>query len=188
MRTFLTLTTCLFGLAALTACAAAQDGKNQGDTIPIGKRAAKIPKSWKSEEPSNKLRKVQIRVPKAKGDDKDGEIAVFHFPGGGSVKDNIERWKGKFDPPKGKKLDQVAKVDEFKVDGVPVAYLDIHGTYKFKFPPFDPNAKITRMPDYRMIGVIFSSDDGPYFITFVAPQKTLAENKGGFDQWLKSLK
>ena len=58
----------------------------------------------------------------------------------------------------------VAKVEKMKVGDVPVTYLNIYGTYSFRFPPFDPNAKTTLRPNYRMIGVVLETKKGPYFI------------------------
>ena len=119
----------------------------------------------------------------------DAELAIFFFGpgGGGSDADNIKRWKGQFQPPEGKSIDDVAKLDKFKVGKVEIVYLDIEGTYLFK-PPFDPNAKAKAFPDYRRFGVIFASDNGPYFITLTGPAKTIAQHKKGFDEWLKGFK
>jgi hypothetical protein len=151
-----------------------------GEKVKLGARSSQTPKNWVKEEPSNKLRLGQFRVPKAKGDDKDAEVALFHFPGGGSVKENLERWKAKFKAPKGKKLDDISKVDTFKVNGVDVTYLDISGDYVFQVK--------TPMPDHRMIAIYFDSDDGPFFITLIGPENTVAAAKKGFDSWLKGFK
>lgn len=151
----------------------------EGQVVELGKRSAKAPKSWKKEEPSNKLRKAQFRVPKVAADEKDAEVAIFHFPGGGSVKENLTRWKAKFKAPKGKNLDDLTKVEEFKVKGVDVTYLDIAGDYVFQTP--------TPLPNYRMLAIYFDSDDGPFFITMIGPEATVTHNKKGFDDWLKAF-
>jgi len=64
----------------------------------------------------------------------------------------------------------------------------VQGTYLSRFPPFDPNAKVTEKPDFRLIGVVFENPKGPYFIRFVGPQKTVDTNKADFDAWLKRFK
>src|SRR5262249_27368179 len=99
-----------------------------------------------------------------------------------------KRWQGMFEAPEGKKIDDVSKVEKMKVGDVDVTYLDVQGIYLYKFPPFDPNAKVQRKPDYRRLGVVFASKNGPYFITLTGPAKTVAEHKKGFDEWLKGFK
>jgi hypothetical protein len=74
------------------------------------------------------------------------------------------------------------------VGSVPVTYLDVNGTYLSKFPPFDPNAQVTPRPNWRMIGVIFESEKGPYFIRLIGPADTVAYHKKGFDEWLRGFK
>lgn len=150
-----------------------------GEPVKLGARSSAVPKEWIKEKPSNKLRQAQFRVPKAGDDKDDGEVAIFYFPGGGSVDENLARWKDKFSPPTGKKKDEIAKVDTFKVNGVDVTYLNIYGTYKFVQPA---------RPDYRMLAVYFDSDDGPFFVTFIGPEKTVVQHKDNFDKWLKAFK
>ncbi len=142
------------------------------------------------EKPSNKFRAYQYRVPKAKGDLEDAELVVFYFGqgGGGDVDDNIKRWKGFFVPPEDKTIDEMSRVEKFKVGNVAVTYLDVRGTFLYKNPPFDPNAKTQRKRDFRRFGVVFDSEKGPYFITLTGPAKTMAENKAGFDNWIKGFK
>ena len=74
------------------------------------------------------------------------------------------------------------------VGQTPVTYVDIHGTYLYKFPPFDPNAKVTPLPEYRRLAVVFDSKNGPYFITLTGPARTVAANKMPFDTWLGGFK
>src|SRR5206468_4161602 len=112
------------------------------------------------------------------------QVAIFE-KFGGTVKENVARWKGKFKAPKGKTVDDISKHEDFKVDGVNVTYLDVSGTYQSQMPP-DP--KVTPFPNYRMIAVVFDSDDGPYFITLIGPENTVAAAKKGFDSWLKAFK
>ena len=58
----------------------------------------------------------------------------------------------------------------------------------FKSPPFDPNAKVMKKDNYRRIGVIFASENGPYFITLTGPSATVTAAKSDFDNWLKAFK
>ena len=173
--------------AALFVQSAAAGDKT---TVTLDGLKSDAPAGWKMQEPANKFRAYQFVLPKATGDKEDGELVIFYFGagGGGSPGDNLKRWKGMFEPPQGKTIDDVSKVDKFKVGNVEVTYLDVQGIYLAKFPPFDPNAKITRKADYRRLGVVFASENGPYFITLTGPAKTVAEQKKSFDGWLKAFK
>jgi hypothetical protein len=181
----------LLGVAALTwaAEAGAEDKKEQ--IVEIDGLKSTAPASWKVEDPGNKLRSHQFRVPKVKGDENDAEIVIFYFGkgSGGSTEDNIKRWKGLMLPPEDKKIDDVSKVEKLKsAGGVEMTMLDVSGTYLFKERPFDPNAKAEKRPDSRLIGVVFESPEGPYFIRFVGPAKTVGENEKAFKEMLKNFK
>jgi hypothetical protein len=167
--------------------------KKQGTKVTIDGLTSVTPAEWKEEEPpavSKKFRFKQFKLPKTGEDKQDAEFIIFFFGegSGGSAADNVKRWKSVFMPPKGKKIDDVAKVEKMKVGKVPVTYLDVSGTYKFKKAPFDPDSKTEFRKDYRMIGVVFESEKGPYFFRLVGPAKTIAHYKKGFDTFLKSFK
>jgi hypothetical protein len=175
---------------ALAAYAVSAGSAGEGKVVDLDGLKSRAPANWKSEKPANKFRAYQFVVPRADGDKEDAELVIFYFDkgGGGGVDENIRRWKGFFQPPEGKTLDEVSKVEKFKVGAVPVTYLDVRGTFLSKTPPFDPNAKTVRKPDFRRFGVIFESKDGPYFITLTGPAKTLEKQKPAFDGWLKGFK
>jgi len=173
-----------------TSLRAADDKKKDGNVVELDTLKSKTPADWTQETTTNQMRAYQFKLPNAKDDKASAELIIFYFGqgGGGSAADNIKRWKGMMAPPDGKKIDDVAKVDKFKVGEVPVTYLDVEGTYLAKERPFDPNSKVEKKPDYRMLGVIFESPKGPYFIRVTGPAKTIAEQKQAFDEWLKNFK
>src|SRR5437016_2628962 len=109
-----------------------------GEIIELGGLKAKAPAGWKVQEPSNKLRMVQMQIPKVEGDKGNAELVVFFFGagGGGGTEENIKRWKGQFIPPEGKTIDEVSKLEKYKVGtAAEIVCLDISGTFKYKFPP-----------------------------------------------------
>jgi hypothetical protein len=168
----------------------AKNDKSKGTVVTIDGLKSTTPGEWVEEKPTSKMRHKQFRLP-AVGDDKDNAELVIYFFGagsGGSAEDNIKRWKGQFVPPEGKKIDDVAKTKTFKVGDVDVTYLDVTGTYLFKERPFDPDAETTRRPNWRMLGVVFESPNGPYFMKLVGPADTVKHYKEGFDDWLKGFK
>jgi hypothetical protein len=179
----------LAGFVAVVGGVGAWAAEGKGTVVDLGGLKSTAPAAWK-EETAGKMRAYQFKIPRAKEDPADAEMIVFYFGpgGGGSTKDNIKRWKGFFEPPSGKSIDDVAKVEELKVAGKDVTYLDVAGTYLYKAAPFDPNAKVEKKPDYRMIGVVFETDKGAYFLRLVGPAKTVGDNKKGFDEWLKAFK
>ena len=89
---------------------------------------------------------------------------------------------------KGKTIDDVSKVEEFKVSERPVTFLDISGTYKFKARPFDPKAEEETRTDYRMLAVQIDGKNEVYQIKLTGPAKTVEKYKKGFDEWLKAFK
>ena len=162
-----------------------------GETVDLGGLRSSTPKNWKRQNPSNKLRKYQFSVPKVDGDKEDAELVVFFFGkgGGGEIEDNIKRWKTQFIAPEGKTIDEVSKVEKYKLGkAADVVCLDISGTFKYKNPPFSPTAKEERKENFRRFNVIMDTDEGAFFITFTGPAKTMAKNKDAFDGWIKAFK
>ena len=162
-----------------------------GEVIELGGLKAKAPDTWKRQDPSNKLRLYQMLIPKADNDKDNAELVVFFFGagGGGGTEENIKRWKTQFIAPEGKTIDEVSKLEKYKLGKqADVVCLDISGTYKYKFPPNDPRAKEERKENYRRFNVIFDTDKGAYFITLTGPARTMAKNKEAFDGWIKAFK
>jgi hypothetical protein len=158
-----------------------------GIPVTIDGYTSTTPASWR-ELPPKPMRFKQFSVPKAAGDQHDGEVVIFFFgPGqGGDAQANFTRWKGMFVPPEGKKIDDVSKIETIKVNGVEATILDVRGSYKWKPSMMSPDEELR--PNHRMLSVIFASPQGPYFIRFVGPEKTIEKNKKDFDRWLRGFK
>jgi hypothetical protein len=169
----------------VTTESSAKDDK--GTVVELDGLSSKAPAEWKEETPSNQMRLAQFKLPKEKDDKFDAELVIFKGISG-SAKQNVERWKGQFVPAKGKTIEDVSKVEEFKVSERPVTYLDISGTYKFKARPFDPKAEEEARPDYRMLAVQIDGKNDSYQIKLTGPAKTVEKYKKGFDEWLKAFK
>jgi hypothetical protein len=165
-----------------------QTEKGKGTQVKLGGLESRTPRDWYEEKPTNRMGVYQFRLSPIEDDKDNAEVVIFYFGEGqgGSVEQNIKRWKDSFVPPEGKKIDDVAKVQKMNVGNIPVTYLDIQGTYRF--PSFNPNDKTTIRPNYRMLAVVFESKKGPYFIRMVGPAKTVAYYKKGFDEWIKGFK
>lgn len=182
-------TSTLFALVgSLLAAPALSADDKKGPVVEIGGMKSAPPADWKEEAPANTMRVYQFQLPKAEGDAKDAELAIFFFRGGsGTVEQNLQRQTAKFEAAKGKdKVEQTVN-KEFKVGKVPATYQDVQGTFLSKFPPFDPNAKITRMENYRQLYVVFETKDGQYYMTLLGPTKTVEKHKKNFEEWLKNF-
>jgi hypothetical protein len=175
------------GLVVAAIAPRLRGADKEGTLVELGNLKSRTPPNWKEEPVTGQLRAAQFRLPKAEGDQRDAEVVIFQNITG-STQANIDRWKGQFIPPDGKTMKDVATVTEMKIGDADVTALDIHGTYKLKFPPNDPNAKEVLRPNFRMIAVVFNVKDKPYHIRFVGPAKTVEQYKKGFDDWLNAFK
>jgi hypothetical protein len=169
-------------ISAVLACGLYADDK--GVAVEWGGVKSTTPTGWKEETPSNKMRLAQFKLAKEKGDPEDAELALFASPGGGSIDANLERQVKKFELAK----DAKPAMSKVKIGKEEATYQDITGTLLKKFPPFDPNAKITKVENYRQIYVIFEGKDAVYSLTLLGPAKTVEKHKKDFDEWLKNFK
>jgi hypothetical protein len=168
-------------------------GQEGGALVELDGLKSRTPASWQ-EKPVSPIQKQGGRLhhfvlPKG-GDAKyDTEVFVFFLGGqGGSVKQNMSRWQGMFIPPQGKSIDDVTKIEEAKAGEVPVTFVELHGTYKFKKAPFVPDEQAEKRPNHRMVMVYFDSKNGPYYFRLVGPEKSVEQHRKSFDDWVKGFK
>ncbi len=173
-------------LAASLLAVAAVQAEDKGKVVTFAGMKSTAPAEWKSEDPSNAMRVYQFKLPKAKDDKADAELALFFFKGGsGTVDANLKRQVAKFNPADGKdKVEE--KVEKIKIGGNDATYQDVNGTFVKKAFPMDQNG--TAMPNYRQLYIVFENADGQYYMTLVGPAKTIEQHKKSFDEWLKNFK
>jgi len=155
--------TCLLALAVCCSAYAEDETRE----VKAGDLTLKVPKDWKQQQPSNKLRLAQFTIEAAEGDEEGAELVVFP-PFGGTIAQNVERWIGQFES-EGRSV----KMTEGKTDQGSYVFVDLAGTYKKPDgPPF--LRKTIAAPGYRMLAVILSSDSGGnYFLKVTGPDKTV---------------
>jgi hypothetical protein len=166
----------LAGLLLLAAGAGAADtAAGVSWTAPAG---------W-TKGPDRPMRAATYSVPPAAGDTTAGECAVNFFGAGqgGSVQDNIDRWKGQFQDRDGKQA--VAKVGTRTVRGLKITTVDTSGTYSGMGGPMVTSPR--SVPNYRLLGAIVEAPGGNVFIKLTGPANTIASNAAKFDQLLASL-
>lgn len=159
--------------------------KEKGTVVKIDGFQARTPEDWIAQKPSNRLRSYQFRLPRAKDDKEDGELAVMPNITG-TPEQILARWKETFLPPDGKTPEEATRLNKMKNGAITILYLDIHGTYLYKDRPLA--SKSTPKPGYRMLSVHFQTPDGPTRIWVVGPADTVQLHKKGFDDWLKRFK
>jgi len=172
------------GLAVLFAVALlGADEPTQ--TVDAGGLTFQAPTAWKSTPPESQMRRAQLEIKPAKGDEDPAKLVVFAFPGGaGSVDANVERWQRLFRDKDG----NPPKVDVKTVKGknVELTRVEIAGHY---YPSNFPGQK--KEPDrenYRLLGGIIVAEDASFFLRLVGPDKTVTAAKADFDKLLSSIK
>lgn len=160
-----------------------------GAVVDLGGLKSTAPASWKEGEVSSPMRIKQFAVAGKGKDAGDAEIVIFFFGQGqgGDVDANLKRWKGQFQPPQGKAIDDVSKVETVKLTSTKATLLDVRGTYMFKARPMDPGPGEARA-GWRMLAAILETPKGNYFIRFVGPDKTVGGGEKDFRAWLKGFK
>jgi hypothetical protein len=161
----------------------------ESNTVVIDGLKSTVPTGWKESPTSSPMRFKQFTLPRDKADAYDAELVIFFFGAGqgGGIEANLDRWKKMFEPPAGKTLDQSSKVDTMNVGKVKTTVLDVRGTYMYKASPMAPGPAEPRS-NHRMLAVVFESPQGPYFMRFVGPERTVEKHRKDFEKWLKAFK
>src|SRR5688572_21497531 len=157
----------------LVAAVAVATARAKPEPVVLDGLASTPPAEWE-EKPSSGMRFKQWSLPE------QTEVVIFHFgPGqGGSAADNVKRWTGMFE-----KAEPV--VTEEKVAGAKVTLVELSGTYLYKARPMEPTAE--RRENHRMIGVVFETPKGPYFMRLVGPDASVKKHKPGCLRWLRGF-
>jgi hypothetical protein len=139
-----------------------------------------VPKSWIRKTPKSMFLQAEYGIPKAAGDKDDGRLTISSA--GGSVDENIARWKGQFS----KKLDKESR-ETVDAGGVKFTLVDLTGTFDDSRGMMGPS--VTR-PDYRMLGAIFQipNEGSLHFIKCYGPKKTITARADEIKEFLSSLK
>ena len=169
-------------VAAFIGVAVAADDEPQ--TIKAGGITFKAPAAWKSERPSNAMRKAQIKVSPVTGDEDPAELVITQLSGeAGGMAQNIKRWESQF--LDGEKATPKAKVEEKKGTNVDVTRIEIAGRYVAAMMP--GQAGKNDKPNYRLLGAIVMTKDSSYFFKMVGPEKTVAASAKAFDAMIESM-
>jgi len=156
-----------------------------GETVEVkvgaeSKNTVAVPKAWKEEEPNNRMRLLQFKVPKQGEDSEDSELSYFKFPAGGGVDANIKRWSDIMGGSDSLKLKRTLKT----ASGVEATVAELEGTYTARTQG-NPAPK----PNSKMLGAIIVVEGvGEIFVRLVGPKATVEANKAAFDKMVESFK
>ena len=140
------------------------------------------PAGWTNQ--GSRPMRATYRIPPAAGDKDSAECGVYFFGAGqgGSVTDNLDRWKGQFKGADGKIAP--AQIAKRTVHGLTVTTIDSAGEYSGMGGPMAPGAPVA---GYRLLGAIVEGPGGNIFVKFTGPARTIATNQQKFDQMLASF-
>lgn len=123
----------------------------------------KLPESWQSEKPENRLRLAQFVVPSVAGDDEKPTLVVSSFAGGG-VKENMSRWLGEFKDS----VKVVTKSGESPQG--PYELAEVSGTW------IGPSFRRREVPmkDGHAVNLVLMPKDKPYYyLKLTGPAKSV---------------
>lgn len=148
-----------------------------------------VPTEWKPTAVRSTMRKAQFVLPRAEGDSEDGEMILFYFgrTEGGSVADNLARWRDMFKTADGNKVgDDAVKSETFEVNGLKVTMLEVTGRYA---PSAMPGAAPQEPRDnYRMLAAVVETPNGPWFFRGTGPVATMAAHAENLRKLLNSVR
>jgi len=170
------------GVAAILVLSIGADDPKKH--VDAGGLSFEAPQSWKMIPSRSPMRKAQLQVEAAAGDEFPALLVVYAFPGGaGSVDANVKRWQDQFRDADG----NPPKIESKTVKGknVEVTRVETAGHYK-------PSAMPGMAPEpdrenARLLGAIVVTERVGYFLKMVGPDKTMTLARPAFDELLSSI-
>ena len=151
--------------------------ENLGPDVAVGAIQLKAPEGWTRKQPRSQFIAAEFALPKAEGDELDGRLTVSLA--GGSVADNVKRWRDQFGGKPEKDSQQ-----ELDIAGFKVTVVDFIGSFADQPGPFAPAVE---RPGYRMLAAIVPVGEQLHFIKAYGPQKTMADQEDAFHAFLQTL-
>jgi hypothetical protein len=143
------------------------------------------PAGW-APQGSRPMRAATYMLAPEFGEKTGGECGVYFFGAGqgGSVDDNIARWKRQFTVAGG--APAPAKIGKRTVHGLAMTTIDVSGDYSGLGGPLSEGGG--KVGGYRLLGAIVTAPGGNIFIKCTAPLKTMSVNQPKFEQLLSSFR
>lgn len=133
------------------------------------------PEGWE-EAPASMMRDINLTF----GENGEGEAYVARLPGaGGGLLANVNRWRKQMGA-EDLTQEEVDALPEKPLFGQPAKYIEIDGA-------FSGMGAAEAKPDYRMLGLILTSDAGAVFVKMTGPKSLVEENTEEFDAFTQSI-
>lgn len=148
----------------------------------VGLEAPK-PATWQWQPPRSQMITANYTVP-APGDVEGARAAqlnVYYFGQGmgGSVQDNIDRWKNQFRSPDGYEV--TPHVEEFEVNGLPITFVELAGEWR-EF------GAVAFRRDQILVAAIVEAPAGRVFIRLAGDEQTIETNRDAFMKLVRGLR
>jgi hypothetical protein len=147
----------------------------------------KAPDGWVAGQPTSKMRVAQFKLPKADGDNEDGELVLYYFGAnqGGTAEANIDRWISQLQQADGSSSKDKAKTESLTVNGLKITTVDVAGRYTAEMAP--GSGKFYDNANYRLRAAVIETAKGNYFVKLVGPAKTVGRWEQSFTDYVKSF-
>lgn len=142
---------------------------------------ARMPKAWVAEEPENKMRTYQARIPKSGEAREDGQLQIFKMSAAGGVDETLKRWQTN----QWGGADSMEERREVKTKlGAEATVAVFSGTYTAM--DFSAEKKAPQ-ENYMMLGAILPTSEGTFYIKLVGPRDTVDPQREAFEAMLASF-
>lgn len=149
-----------------------------GGTVQFGAIALTAPDSWPRKAPQSSFTVAEFVLPGAQGAETDGRLTLS--VAGGSIENNVERWKGQFGG-----ADVKAKQETLTTNGIQITMVDLSGDFNDQRGPYAP---ATKRRDYRMIAAIIPVGGELHFVKGVGPLPTLQAHAERIKEFIKTVR
>lgn len=176
------------GLAVLFAAqvGAQSMAKLGGPVVDIDGLKSQVYEHWKVNKAAEPF-VYSFALPKDLKSDKDmAELVIY--PTTKSGDDVVKDWKDRFTPPKGFKIDEVARGEKFKVGKADVTKLLVMGTYASTAKPDDSPSEAKKLENQRLLGYIIETPNKKFVVRLTGPFSTVGLHVPDTDKWIRALK
>jgi hypothetical protein len=149
-----------------------------GGEVQFGGLVLTAPSGWSRKSPQSSFILAEFALPGVSGSESDGRLTLS--VAGGSVADNVQRWKGQFGG-----VGAAFKQESQTINGIQVTLVDCRGDFNDQRGPYAPAVKRT---DYQMLAAIIPVDSELHFVKAVGPRSTIAAHAERIKKFIKSVK
>jgi len=168
--------------ATLLACLALAAHGQAPKSVRVLDWMLAVPAGWTAQVPSSPMRVAQFTAGSREG---NADAAVFHFglAGGGTVRENIDRWASQFLTEAGKPA--TPQVEKGTASGMPVTWVALDGRYArgVGTGPQGPRAE-----NQSLRVAVLETPAGNLFFQLWGDRAAVAGQEAAFRRMLQSLK